>query len=110
MGGWVGERMHKWVGGGLDACTAWAVRALDSGWSPCTPTLPRCPTMPTPQQLLDIAFGIMRAKAVIAFLPRNCDLHQLAETLPEGHTYCEVGPGGQGSLGKIDASSWVTNL
>jgi len=33
----------------------------------------------------------MGAKGVIAFLPRNCDLRQLAATLPEGHTYCEVG-------------------
>ena len=42
-------------------------------------------------QLLDLAFGPMGARAVIAFLPRNCDLRQIAETLPPGQTYCEVG-------------------
>lgn len=41
-------------------------------------------------QLLDLAFGPMGARGAIAFLPRNCDLSQLAGTLPEGHTYCEV--------------------
>ncbi|EFN50699.1 hypothetical protein CHLNCDRAFT_37728 [Chlorella variabilis] len=42
------------------------------------------------KKLLDLAFGPMGASAAIAFLPRNCDLKQLAATLPEGHSYCEV--------------------
>ncbi|PSC71206.1 trimethylguanosine synthase [Micractinium conductrix] len=42
------------------------------------------------KKLLDLAFGTMGARGAIAFLPRNCDLRQLAATLPEGHTYCEV--------------------
>lgn len=51
---------------------------------------PQPPPAPTTPQLLDLAFGPMGARACIAFLPRNCDLRQLAETLPEGHAYCEV--------------------
>ncbi|PRW59904.1 trimethylguanosine synthase [Chlorella sorokiniana] len=42
------------------------------------------------KRLLDLAFGPMGARAVIAFLPRNCDLRQIADTLPPGQTYCEV--------------------
>ena len=41
-------------------------------------------------QLLDLAFGPIGARGVIAFLPRNCDLRQIAAMLPKGHTYCEV--------------------
>lgn len=51
-----------------------------------------------PMQLLDLAFGPMGARAVIAFLPRNCDLRQIAETLPPGQTYCEVGAGRRHAL------------
>ena len=52
-----------------------------------------------PPQLLDLAFGPMGARGVIAFLPRNCDLRQIAETLPEGHAFCEVHWGGRGGWG-----------
>ena len=32
----------------------------------------------------------MGASGVVAFLPRNCDLHQVAAALPEGLGFCEV--------------------
>ena len=41
-------------------------------------------------ELLEAALGTLGASGVIAFLPRNCDLRQISECLPEGQAFCEV--------------------
>ncbi len=81
-----------WPGALGPSCRRWACLRSRACWT-CVGwfTLAKPPTSPlSASQLLDLAFGPMGARGAIAFLPRNCDLSQLASTLPEGHTYCEV--------------------